>query len=397
MYNKKMYELGSNPSAIRDLFEYGKKRKQEIGFENVFDFSLGNPSVPSPSIVNETLVNLINNVDSTKLHGYTSAVGDNEVRKSIADYLNKTYQANVSSDLIYLTVGAAASLTITFNALLNEGDEVIVIAPFFPEYKVFIEHAKAKVVVCESLKNSFLPDINKIKASINEHTKAVLINYPNNPTGVMIDEESLIELCKVLKEKETLYNHPIYLISDEPYRELLYNSSKPYLFVTNYYDNSIVCYSFSKSLSLPGERIGYILISPLCKNSKEVFYAVCGAGRSLGFVCAPALFQYMIPEVLGFTSDLSIYEKNRDILYNNLTKIGYNVVKPDGAFYLFVEALEDDAVKFCENAKKFELLVVPSNSFGCSSYIRISYCVETSMIERSINSFKALYDSYQEV
>lgn len=393
MYNKKMYELGSHPSAIRDLFEYGKKRKLEIGEKNVFDFSLGNPSVPSPSIVNDTLLELINNTDPCMLHGYTSAVGDVRVRKSIEEYLNKTYKASVSSDLIYLTVGAAASLTISLNAICNSGDEVVVLAPFFPEYKVFVEKTSAKLVIADANKKTFLPDISKLESCINKNTKAIIINYPNNPTGVMIDEESLKALCDLLSKKEQEYNHPIYLISDEPYRELLYNNMD-YLFVTNYYKNSIVCYSFSKSLSLPGERIGYIIVNPECENSKEVFYAVCGAGRSLGFVCAPALFQYMIPKCLGYTSDLSIYEANRDILYNNLTSIGYEVVKPDGAFYLFVKALETDAVKFCENAKKFELLLVPSDSFGVKGYIRISYCVDTSMIERSLDSFKALYDSY---
>lgn len=396
MYNKKMYELGSHPSAIRDLFEYGKKRKLEIGEENVFDYSLGNPSVPSPSVVNDTLIDLINNTDSCVLHGYTSAVGDINVRKSIKEYLNSSYNAKVSSDLIYLTVGAAASLTISLNAICNSGDEVIVFAPFFPEYKVFVEKTGAKLVVVETNEPTFLPDIKKLEKSINKNTKSIIINYPNNPTGVMIDEKSLRALCDLLSSKEKEYNHPIYLISDEPYRELLYNNI-PYLFVTNYYKNSIICYSFSKSLSLPGERIGYILINPECENSKEVYFAVCGAGRSLGFVCAPALFQYMIPKCLGYTSDLSIYEANRDILYNKLTEIGFEVVKPDGAFYLFIKALESDAVKFCENAKKYELLLVPSDSFGVKGYIRISYCVDTLMIKRSLNSFKALYDSYKEV
>ena len=395
MYNKKMYELGTKPSAIRNLFEYGKVRKSQIGNENVFDFSLGNPSVPCPSIVNKTLIDLITNTEPTKLHGYTSAVGDDGVRGAISDYLNKTYHANVDKSLIYLTVGAAASLTITFNALINPGEEVIVIAPFFPEYQVFIEKANGNVVIVQSDENTFLPNVEKIKEKITSNTKALLINYPNNPTGVMIDENTLKALCKVLKEKETEYGHPIYLISDEPYRELLYNN-KPYLFVTNYYDNAIVCYSFSKSLSLPGERIGYVLVNPLCVNAKDVFFAVCGAARSLGFVCAPALFQYMIPNCLGYTSDLKVYELNRDLLYNSLTTIGYDVVKPDGAFYLFVKALEEDANKFCEVAKEFELLIVPSDSFGCSGYIRISYCVDTEMIKRSISSFKALYDKYME-
>ena len=394
MYNNKMYKYGSNRSAIRDLFEYGKQRKQEIGTLNVYDFSLGNPSVPSPNVVNETLIKLIQEKDSCMLHGYTSAQGDLNVRNSIIEYLNSTYDASVSSDLMYLTVGAAASLTISLNAILNEGDEVIVIAPFFPEYVVFIEKALGKVVIVNS-DEKFLPNLDDLKNAITEKTKAIIINYPNNPTGVMIDEDTLKTLCKILKDAEVKFNHNIYLISDEPYRELLYNGLK-FNFVTNYYDNSIVCYSFSKSLSLPGERIGYVLVNPKCNLAKEVYYAICGAGRSLGFVCAPALFQYMIPDCLGKTSDLSIYEKNRDILYNELTKIGYTVVKPDGAFYLFVKSLEDSAVNFSLEARKHELLLVPSDSFGCSGYVRISYCVDTDMINRSLFAFNNLYQSYKE-
>ena len=394
MYNKKMYELGSHQSAIRELFEYGKKRKQEIGEQNVYDFSLGNPSVPAPSVVNKTLVKLIKEKDSCMLHGYTSAAGDYGVRKSIEDYLNKTYHANVSADLMYLTVGAAASLTISLNAVLNEGDEVIVVAPFFPEYIVFIEKAKGVPVIIDSDEN-FLPNLVELRKKVNSKTKAIIINYPNNPTGVMIDEETLKSLCTILKECEEKYNHNIYLISDEPYRELLYNGLK-YNFVTNYYDNTIVCYSFSKSLSLPGERIGYVLVNPSSKFSKDVFYAICGAGRSLGFVCAPALFQYLISECLGKTSDLSIYETNRDLLYKELTKIGYNVVKPDGAFYLFIKALEPSASDFALTARNFELLIVPSDSFGCTGYVRISYCVDTDMIKRSISAFEKLYHVYEE-
>ena len=394
MYNNKMYELGSHQSAIRELFEYGKKRKLEIGEQNVYDFSLGNPSVPAPNIVNETLIKLLTEEDSCMLHGYTSAAGDYRVRKSIEDYLNKKYQASVSADLMYLTVGAAASLTISLNAILNEGDEVIIVAPFFPEYIVFIEKAKGVPVIINS-NESFLPNLGELREKINSKTKAIIINYPNNPTGVMIDEETLKSLCNILTECEEKYNHNIYLISDEPYRELLYNGLK-YNFVTNYYDNAIVCYSFGKSLSLPGERIGYVLVNPRCALAKEVFFAICGAGRSLGFVCAPALFQYLIPECLGKTSDLSIYETNRDLLYKELTKIGYNVVKPDGAFYLFIKALEPSASDFALTARNFELLIVPSDSFGCTGYVRVSYCVDTNMIKRSISAFEKLYHLYEE-
>ena len=393
MINKEMYELGVKPSAIRNLFEYGKQRKSLIGEENVFDFSLGNPNVPAPKIVNDTLTKLINELDPTVLHGYTSAVGDNNVRNAIASYLNKTYNANIDSSLIYMTVGAAAALTISLNAILNENDEVIVIAPFFPEYKVFIEKAKGKVVISNSDKQTFKPDLEDLKSKINNNTKAIIINYPNNPTGVVLNENDVIELTNVIKQKEKELNKTIYLISDEPYRELVYNGKVP--FITNYYDNTIICYSFSKSLSLPGERIGYILVSPNIKNNKELFYAICGAGRSLGFVCAPSLFQYMIPYVLGYTSNIEDYKENKEVLYNELVKYGYEVINPEGAFYMFVKALGNNSIEFCEKAKKYELLLVPSDSFGVSGYVRISYCVSKQTIINSLPSFKKLASEYK--
>ena len=394
MINKEMYELGVKPSAIRNLFEYGKKRKAEIGEENVYDFSLGNPNVPAPSIVNETIVKLVNEVKPEILHGYTSAVGDYNVREAIASFINKKYNTNELSSLIYMTVGAAASLTISLNAILNEGDEVIVFTPYFPEYKVFIEKAKGKVVEVKT-NEFFKPDLKLLEENINSNTKAIIINYPNNPTGVVLNEDELVMLTNFLKEKEKQYNHNIYLISDEPYRELVYdNIEVPY--VTKYYNNTIVCYSFSKSLSLPGERIGYILVGSNCINSKDVYYAISGAGRSLGYVCAPALFQYLVPYCLGKTSNIDIYKQNKDILYNALTSYGYEVIKPEGAFYLFVKALDKDASKFCEYAKKYELLLVPSDSFGCSGYIRISYCVSQDMIKRSLSSFEKLINDCKE-
>lgn len=395
MINKQMYELGVKPSAIRNLFEYGKQRKALIGEENVFDFSLGNPSVPSPEIVNESLIKLIDEKNPQELHGYTSAVGDNNVRNAIASYLNKIYDVNVLPNLIYMTVGAAAALTISLNAILNGGDEVIVIAPFFPEYKVFIEKAHGKVVIANSDKKTFKPDLEDLKSKININTKAIIINYPNNPTGVVLNEEDYINLTNVIKEKEKELNKTIYLLSDEPYRELVYTNNKT-PFVTKYYDNSIVCYSFSKSLSLPGERIGYILVSPSCANCNEVFYAICGSGRALGYVCAPALFQYMIPYVLGYTSNLGAYKENKEILYNELVKYGYEVINPEGAFYMFVKAFGDDSIEFCERAKKYELLLVPSDSFGVSGYVRISYCVSKQTVVNSLPAFEKLAKEYKE-
>ncbi len=394
MINDKMYQYGSSPSKIRELFEYGKKRKTEIGADNVFDFSLGNPSVPSPNIVNETLINLINNTDSTFLHGYTSAVGDLNVRKSIANYINNKYETNHNETLIYLTVGAAASLTISLNAILNNEDEVIVLAPFFPEYRVFIEKAGGILKIVNPIEPTFEPNLDELEKSINKNTKAIIINSPNNPTGVVYKKETIIKISSILNKKSKEYGINIYLISDEPYRELVYGDIEvPY--ITKYYDNTIVCYSFSKSLSLPGERIGYILVSEKCIDAKKLYLSICGAGRALGFVCAPALFQYMIPNCIGKTSDLNVYKYNRDLLYRSLTEYGYEVVRPDGAFYLFVKALETNANKFVEKAKKYELLLVPSDSFGYAGYVRIAYCVSTKQIEKSLNAFKILIDEYK--
>ncbi len=391
--NEKMRGLGAKSSVIRELFEYGKKRKAEIGEDKVFDYSIGNPSVPAPTKVNETLAKLIAETDPVKLHGYTSAAGDIGVRTAIANYLNDKYNAGVGMENIYMTVGAAASLTISLTAIVNDGDEVIVLAPFFPEYRVFVERTGATLTVVQSDPKDFQIDFKALTSAINENTKAIIINSPNNPTGAVLTEATVKKLAKLLEEKQRKYGHDIYIISDEPYRELVYGDIEV-PFLTNEYDNTIVCYSFSKSLSLPGERIGYILVSPKVNDWKNVFFAVCGAGRALGFVCAPALFQYMVPECLGLTSDLTVYDTNRTLLYDALTEYGYRAIRPDGAFYLFVETPESDAVAFCERAKKYELLLVPSNDFGCDGFVRISYCVTTEQIKRSLPAFKALAQEY---
>lgn len=392
--NDRMYELGNKASVIRELFEYGKKRKKEIGEDNVFDFSIGNPSNPCPNVVTSSLLELITTKNPIVLHRYTSSAGDYEVRKKIAEYLNNKYNCNEIAEKIYLTAGAAAALTISLNAILNSGDEVIVFAPFFPEYAVFVEKAGGILKVVNGLDESFQIDFDRLEVAITKKTKAILINFPNNPTGKIITEDELKKLSTILSTKEKEYQHNIYLISDEPYRELVYDDIF-IPFITNYYENSIICYSFSKSLSLPGERIGYLLVSNKAKHGELLFKAICGAGRALGFVCAPSIFQYLIPFCLGQTSDLMIYKTNRDILYKNLTEYGYEIVYPNGAFYLFMKALESSAVSFCEKAKKYELLLVPSDSFGYDGYVRISYCVETEMIERSLSAFKKLFDEYK--
>lgn len=395
MVNDKSFKLGNTGSAIRELFEYGNKRKKEVGAENVYDFSIGNPSVPTPKIVTDELNRLIKEVSPNVLHGYTSAAGDMGVRKAIADYLNKTYGCNEIPERIYMTCGAASSIIITLYALINDCDEVVVLAPYFPEYRVFVERSGAKLVEVKCREEDFQIDLERLSQAINKNTKVLMINSPNNPTGVVLNEESIKNIASLLKSKEKEYGHPIYILSDEPYRELIFNGQK-YPFITNYYNNTIISYSFSKSLSLPGERIGYALVSNSCDNSLEVFKAICGAGRSLGYVCAPALFQHMIPNVLGYTSDLEVYKENRKLLYENLKNMGYEIASPDGAFYLFVKSLEKDAEKFSNKAKEFDLLLVPSNSFGIEGYVRIAYCVDTNMIKRSLPAFEKLMKYYKE-
>ncbi len=395
MVSQKMYELGSKRSEIRELFEYGLKRKAEIGAENVFDFSLGNPSVPAPKCVKEALADLVLNTDPVDLHGYTSAQGAPDVRKSCADYVNANFGTDYTGDNFYMTVGAAASLTISLSAIAQEGGEVIILAPFFPEYTVFIRQAGMTPVVVKCREEDFQVDFDALKSQVNENTKAIIINSPNNPSGVVLSEDTIKELAFVMNEAQKKYDKEIYIIADEPYRELLYTDGLIVPFVPNYYNNTIVCYSFSKSLSLPGERIGYILVPNTANDWKTVYFAVCGAGRSLGFVCAPSLFQKIVPKCIGKTADISIYKKNRDILCDALAKYGYKVAQPDGAFYLFVKALEEDSRAFCEKAKKHELLIVPADSFGYPGYVRISYCVSTKMIEKALPSFEKLANEYK--
>ena len=393
-FNQKAYELGSKRSVIREIFEYSKKRGAEIGMDKVYDFSLGNPSVEPPKEVTKTLINLLNKENPTALHGYTSAQGDAICRDKIAKDLNKKYNSNFSADNIYFTCGAAASLSITLKALITDSEEeCMVVAPFFTEYRVFVGNAGAKLVVVNPTPKTFQVDLEDFKAKITPKTKAVIINSPNNPSGVVYTEETIKNIAKILTEKQAEYGKSIYLVTDEPYRELMYGGEK-YPFVTNYYDNSVVCYSFSKSLSLPGERIGYIAVNPACDGAKELYLAVCGAGRELGYVCAPSIFQRVVTENLDAKVNLEAYKTNRDLIYNGLTKIGYECVKPDGAFYLFVKALEDDAFKFFEKAKKHELLVVPCDDFGVKGYVRNAYCVSKERIINSLPEFKKLFDEY---
>ena len=394
MYTESLVKLGKVRSEIREIFEYGNKRKAEIGAENVFDFSIGNPSVHAPKSVDDAIIDLVNNFDSVALHGYTSAQGDAHVRETIANYINDKFGTNVTANNIYMTCGAAASLTIVMNAILQKDDECIVFTPYFPEYGVFIERTGAKLVEVKSQEKTFQIDMDNFEKAINEKTKAVIINSPNNPSGVVYTVETIEKMCQLLKKKEEEYGHPIFLITDEPYRELVYDDTEvPY--VINYYDNTFVCYSYSKALSLPGERIGYIVVSPKMIDEEDAYAAVCGAGRALGYVCAPSMLQRVIEKCISDTSDISIYKENRDLLYNALTKMGFECVYPDGAFYLFVKAMGEDAYEFCEKAKEYELLLVPADSFGTPGYVRVSYCVQTKQIEDALPAFEKLAESYK--
>ena len=393
--NKKMFDLGNNRSIIRELFEFSKQRKAEIGENNVYDFSLGNPSVkPNPKL-NEALIKIINDGNDTYTHGYTSAPGDNNTRSEIAKDLNNRFNTNYTLNNIYMTCGAAASLCIALRALTESiNDEILAIAPYFTEYKVFVEGAGATFKVVDADTLTFNINFDDLLNKLNKNTKAIIVNSPNNPSGVVYSENVLTKLANILKEKEKEYNHPIYIICDEPYREIVYGDAKV-CHIPSLYDNTIVCYSYSKSLSLPGERIGYVLVPNQAKDSKDIYLACLGAGRAYGYVCAPSLMQHAIELCATLTSDMNEYQKNRDLIYNGLTKIGYNCVKPEGAFYLFVKALEDDAYKFMENAKKYNIIVVPSDNFGVKGYVRLAYCVSSETIINSMDAFEKLYKEYQ--
>ena len=394
MLPEKMIELGTARSVIRELFEFGKKRAAEVGAENVFDFSIGNPSVPPPANVNEIAIDILKNQDPAFVHGYTSAQGDAGVRQMIAESLNRRFGGNYDKDDLYMSTGAAAALTCCFHGLCCEGDEVIVFAPYFPEYKVFIEKAGAKMVLIPAEIEGFQIDFDAFGKALSPKTKAVLINTPNNPTGVVYSEETIKKLAQMLRDKSEEYGNSIYLISDEPYREIVYDGAQT-PWVPKYYDNTIVCYSFSKSLSMPGGRIGYILVCPTVEDNKTVYAAIAGAGRSLGYVNAPALFQYIAAKCCEETSDLSIYERNRRLLLDSLREMGFHCVEPKGTFYLFPRCLEEDAMAFSERAKQFDLLLVPGDGFGCPGHFRLAYCVPTERIERALPAFKKLAESYK--
>lgn len=393
MLNEKMAALGNNRSTIRELFEYGNKRATVVGRENVLDFSLGNPNVPAPDAVREAILAEAAG-DPVALHGYTSAQGAADVRKALVDDINRRFGTDYTGDSLYLTAGAAAALSCAFKAIACPGDEFVVLAPYFPEYLMFIESgAGAKAVVVPPSIADFQINFDALEKALNEHTKAVVINSPNNPSGAVYSEQTIRQLAELLREKGAQFGHPIYLVSDEPYREIVYDGVQT-PFVPTYYDDTIVCYSYSKSLSLPGERIGYVLVPPQAADSADLYAAVCGAGRALGYVCAPSMFQRVAARCTGLTSDITVYQTNRDLLFDGLTSMGYTCVKPQGAFYMFPQTLEPDDRAFCERAKKYDLLVVPGADFGAPGHMRISYCVQTETIRRALPLFEKLAKEY---
>ena len=396
MVSEQMYELGTKKSTIRTIFEYGQKRAAEIGAENVFDFSLGNPSVPTPDFIRDAAVDILTHSDPMEVHGYTIAPGKPQVREILAADLKKRFGMELTGKNLFLTAGAAASVTIAFKALTETGDEFVTIAPFFPEYRAFVEACGGKLVVVPAKTADFQIDFAALEMAITPHTKAVIINSPNNPSGAVYSEETIRRLAELLRAKEQTYGHPIFIIADEPYREIVYNGlSVPCIPLL--YENTIVCYSYSKSFSLPGERIGYIAVPDSVADFARVYGAMAGAARVLTHVNAPSLWQLVIARCAGKTADLSTYAHNASLLYNGLTAAGFECMRPQGAFYLFPKALEEDDAAFCARAREFDLLLVPGADFGCPGYFRAAYCVRTEMIERALPHFQELRKTYKEI
>ena len=389
MYNETAYALGANRSCIRDLFEYGRQRAAIVGEENVYDYSLGNPSIPSPDAVNETIRAILADTNSLLVHGYTSAVGDVATRQAIAHDLNARYDAGVRAEDLFIGCGAAPELTAVFRALAVPEAEILAVAPYFPEYKPFVENAGAAFKVIPPDVPGFQIRLDAVEAAITPNTAAIIINSPNNPAGTVYTKETLEALAALLERKSAAYGHPIYIVSDEPYRELVYGGViAPW--IPGIYDSTIVCYSWSKSLSLPGERIGYVYVPRQAADAPALYAAIAGAARAMGHVCAPSLWQKVIARCAHLRPDLEAYDRNRRALYEGLTALGYEMAKPDGAFYLFIKAPGGDAVRFSEKAKEKDLLLVPGDGFGCPGYFRICYCVSYEMIQRSLKVFGEL-------
>ncbi len=396
MLNETCHKLGTAPSVIRELFAYGLQQAAVVGADNVFDYSLGNPSIPAPDAVNQAICDILNDTDSIKVHGYSMAAGFDTTRAAIADNLNRRFGMGLKASSLFLTCGAAPALISVIKALCVDGNsEIMAVAPFFPEYRPFAESNGAKLVVVPADTDAFQIRMDALESLITPHTQGIIINSPNNPSGVVYTRQTLEQLAKILSAKSAEYGHPIYIIADEPYRELVYGDVEV-PFIPTIYPDTIVCYSYSKSLSLPGERIGYVLVPDCASDAANVYAAIAGAGRAMGHVCPPTLMQLVIERCANELPDLAAYDENRMLLYQSLTSMGYECAKPDGAFYLFVKAPNGDAVTFSQKAKlEHNLLVVPGDGFGCPGYLRLSYCVANDMIRRSLPAFQAMMDSCQ--
>ena len=396
MVSEEMYVLGTKKSTIRTIFEFGQKRAAEVGAENVFDFSLGNPNVPAPEFIRDAAVDILMHGDPTEVHGYTIAPGKPAVREALAADLKRRFGMEVTGKNLFMTAGAAASVTITFKALTEPGDEFVTFAPFFPEYRVFVEACGGKLVVVPAKTDNFQIDLTALERVLTPQTKAVIVNSPNNPSGAVYRETTIRRLADLLRAKEQEYGHPIFIVADEPYREIVYDGASVPC-IPLFYDNTIVCYSYSKSFSLPGERIGYIVVPDTAADFARIYGAIAGAARVLTHVNAPSLWQLVVARCAGKAADLSTYAKNAALLYDGLTALGFSCVRPQGAFYLFPQALEPDDAAFCRRAQEYDLLLVPGRDFGCPGYFRAAYCVRTKMIEKSLLRFEELAKSYKSI
>ena len=396
MVSEEMYVLGTKKSTIRTIFEFGQKRAAEVGAENVFDFSLGNPNVPAPDFIRDAAVDIFMHGDPTEVHGYTIAPGKPAVREVLAADLKRRFGMEVTGKNLFMTAGAAASVTITFKALTEPGDEFVTFAPFFPEYRVFVEACGGKLVVVPAKTDDFQIDLTALERALTPQTKAVIVNSPNNPSGAVYSETTIRHLADLLRAKEQEYGHPIFIVADEPYREIVYDGASVPC-IPLFYDNTIVCYSYSKSFSLPGERIGYIVVPDTGADFARIYGAIAGAARVLTHVNAPSLWQLVVARCAGKAADLSTYAKNAALLYDGLTALGFSCVRPQGAFYLFPQALEPDDAAFCRRAQEYDLLLVPGRDFGCPGYFRAAYCVRTKMIEKSLLRFEELAKSYKSI
>lgn len=396
MISNKMKTMVSNSSVIRAMFEEGKRLSEIYGEENVFDYSIGNPNIEAPSEIKDIIIKILNEENPNKLHGYMNNSGYEDVREGIAENININvkYNTKLNYENIVMTCGAAGGLNIILKSILNPGDEVIIFAPFFGEYINYVNNFDGKIKIISADTKSFQPNLKELEKEITSKTKAIIINSPNNPSGVIYNENTIIKMSKILKMKEEELGSQIYLISDEPYREIIYDNAKVPC-ILNYYDNSFIGYSYSKSLSLPGERIGYVVVNSKIKDFKEMVASLNISNRILGFVNAPSLFQRVIKESLNLEVDSNIYKKNRDLLYNHLIQIGFECMKPEGTFYLFPKSPIDNDVKFCEDAKKFNILAVPGSTFGCPGYFRLSYCISYEKIEKSLKAFDNLMNLYK--